>query len=161
MVKKKAGHRSWAPKGGKVKGTHTGDIMSKKTRSALMAKIKDKGTKPERIIIEGLEAEGLKFENHVRTLPGRPDVVFDNLKLAVFVDGDFWHGYRFPLWKHKMALKWQEKIEGNRKRDQRNFRKLRRMGWKVIRIWEHQVENDPTKCIRKILTVISNQGTNH
>ena len=56
-----------------------------------------------------------------------------------------------PLWKHKLSEKWQNKIEATRKRDQKNFLKLRRLGWKVIRIWEHQVERSPDECLARIL----------
>ena len=152
--KRKAGHRSWAPKSAPIPGGHKGDIMSKETRSALMSRIKGEDTGPEKIIIEGLREEKLEFETHVKDLPSRPDIVFRNARMVVFIDGDFWHGWRFPLWKHKLSPKWQKKIAYTRERDQRNFRTLRRMGWKVVRIWEHQVETDPNACIERILTTL-------
>ncbi len=152
--KKKAGHRSWAPRNAPVKGTHKGDIMSSEKRSALMSRIKGKNTTPERIIIGRLEQQNLTFEKHARNLSGSPDIVFNRERLAVFIDGDFWHGWRFPLWKHKLSLNWQEKIQKNRERDQVNFKRLRRGGWKVLRIWEHQVERNPEKCIKKIMGCI-------
>ena len=62
--------------------------------------------------------------------------------MAVFIDGDFWHGFRFEAWRDKLSEKWEAKIEANRKRDERNFRRLRREGWKVLRLWEHQVQRD-------------------
>jgi len=86
----------------------------------------------------------------VSNLPGKPDIVFPKARLVVFLDGDFWHGYRFPQWKHKYPKFWKKKIEETRKRDQRNFAKLRRMGWKVIRIWEHSIEKDIERVVRKI-----------
>jgi DNA mismatch endonuclease (patch repair protein) len=156
-MRKKAGHRSWAPKGGKVKGGHNGDIMSIEKRSKLMSKIKSKNTKPELIIVNLLKQSKYNFTTHYSELPGKPDIVFINSKVAIFIDGDFWHGFRFPLWKHKMSPKWQEKIEKNRKRDQRNFRKIRRLGWKVLRIWEHQVEKNPENCISRIYGLLDKQ----
>lgn len=151
---KRACHRSWAPWNAPVPGGHRGDIMSPEKRRALMARIRSEGTSPEKKIIRGLRAEKLGFAVHVRALPGRPDVVFLAAKLVVFIDGSFWHGWRFPLWEHKLATAWRDKIANNRLRDQRNFRKLRRMGWKVLRIWEHQVERDAATCIRRILAAL-------
>jgi G:T-mismatch repair DNA endonuclease (very short patch repair protein) len=76
--------------------------------------------------------------------------VFRRIKLVIFIDGDFWHGWRFPLWRHKLSPKWQEKIAATRRRDSCNFRKLRAMGWRVLRLWEHQVERAPERCIVRI-----------
>ena len=64
-------------------------------------------------------------------------------KVAVFVDGDFWHGWRLPAWEHKLSKFWRDKLRANRARDQRNFRRLRAAGWKVIRIWQHALKK---KC---------------
>ena len=118
---------------------HEGDIMSAEKRSALMSRIKGKDTGPERLVAEALADLGLEWEGQVRDLSGRPDFVFRDARVAVFVDGDFWHGWRFPRWRHKLSKKWEEKIDANRKRDARTHRKLRRTGWVVIRIWEHQI----------------------
>lgn len=102
----------------------------------------------------GLRLRGMEFESHAPELPGRPDIVFRQQRIVVFIDGDFWHGWRFPLWRHKLANLWQEKISATRERDKRNFSKLRRQGWKVIRLWEHQIETDPERCIDKILAAM-------
>ena len=124
---------------------HRGDIMSPATRSALMARIRGKGTRPELLVAELLKSVGIVFDEHARDLPGRPDFVLRDFRVAVFVDGDFWHGWRFPKWRLKLSEKWEVKIEGNRLRDARNFRALRRGGWRVVRIWEHQIERNPAK----------------
>jgi DNA mismatch endonuclease (patch repair protein) len=152
-TRKKAGHRSWAARNAPVAGEHRGDIMSADTRSQVMSRIKGKDTSPERTICSKLQKHGVYFAKHVKDLPGRPDIVFRRARLVVFIDGDFWHGWRFPLWKHKLSQKWREKIATTRERDRRNFGKLRRMGWKVIRIWEHEIENHPEQCIVRILAV--------
>lgn len=149
--RKPAGHRSWAAGNAPVPGKHTGDIMSPETRSAVMSRIRGKNTSPERIIFKELRKRRIYFATHAKDLPGRPDIVFRRIKLAVFIDGDFWHGWRFPLWQHKLSENWRAKIAATRQRDQRNFRKLRRLGWTVIRIWEHQIETDPASCVQKIL----------
>ena len=99
---------------------HRGDIMSVEKRSALMSRIRGKGTKPE-LVIAGLLAEaGLSWEEHARDLPGRPDFVLRDCQVAIFVDGDFWHGWRFPAWRLKLSEKWENKIAGNIRRDRRN-----------------------------------------
>lgn len=104
-----------------------------------------------------MQKRGLRFRKHVRRLPGSPDVVFPSAEVAVFVDGDFWHGFRFPAWKDDVSEFWQEKIAKNRGRDQRNFRKLRRMGWRVIRLWQHQIEKDLQTCVDRIADAVESR----
>jgi DNA mismatch endonuclease (patch repair protein) len=104
-----------------------------------MARIRGKDTGPERAVSAILSKMNVVFERHVKDLPGRPDFVLRAERIAIFVDGDFWHGWRFPAWRHKLSERWEAKIELNRNRDIRNHRKLRQRGWKVFRIWEHQV----------------------
>ena len=133
---------------------HKGDIMSPEKRSALMSRIKGKDTKPEMIMKDAFFTRGFVYENHVKDLPGRPDFVFRKARLVVFIDGDFWHGWRFPIWRDKLSPKWETKIEANRRRDVLNHQRLRRRGWKVIRIWEHQIKKSPEKCLEKIETVL-------
>lgn len=130
---------------------HRGDIMSAEKRSALMARIKGRDTGPELAIASELRRLRLFWDAHPFDLPGRPDFAFRQEQLAVFVDGDFWHGWRFPAWRHKLSEAWEAKLEANVKRDQRNRRKLRRQGWTVLRIWEHEIEQDTARCIAKIL----------
>jgi len=130
------------------------DIMSKEKRSALMSRIRGKNTKPELAVGSALRKAGFRPIRHYGRLPGRPDFVFVRARVAVFVDGDFWHGWRFPLWEHKLTPFWRDKIATNRERDQRNFRELRRDGWTVIRIWEHQIEKDLEGCIERIIAPV-------
>lgn len=148
---RKAGHRSWAARNAPVPGGHRGDIMSPEKRSTVMSRIKGKNTRPERIIFATLRQHDICFAKHVKDLPGSPDIVFRQAKLAVFLDGDFWHGWRFPLWEHKLSEKWRTKIAATRERDHRNFRMLRHGGWRILRIWEHQIERSPGECVKRIL----------
>jgi len=134
---------------------HKGDIMSPEKRSALMSRIKGKNTLPERLVSAALATLGLSWESHAGDLPGRPDFVFRNAKVAVFVDGDFWHGWRFPIWRDKLSEPWEHKIGCNRARDQKNFRRLRRTGWSVIRIWEHQIQKDLPRAISRICVALN------
>jgi DNA mismatch endonuclease, patch repair protein len=130
---------------------HRGDTMSAEKRSALMSRIKGKDTGPERVMAGLFRRARRRFETHARDLPSRPDFVFRRAKVAVFVDGDFWHGWRFPAWKLKLSEKWESKIAANRRRDARVHAKLRRSGWTVIRIWEHQIQRDPDACLQRVL----------
>jgi DNA mismatch endonuclease, patch repair protein len=132
---------------------HRGDIMSVEKRSALMSRIRGKGTKPELVVAGLLATTGLNWEEHAGDLPGRPDFVLRDSRVAIFVDGDFWHGWRFPTWRLKLSEKWEQKIQANRNRDLRNFRALRRAGWRVVRLWEHQIEKSPADCLARILAV--------
>jgi DNA mismatch endonuclease (patch repair protein) len=129
--------------------------MSAEKRSAVMAKIKGRDTGPERIVAGLLRDAGLTFENHARDLPGRPDFVFRDRRVAVFVDGDFWHGWRFPVWRDKLSEAWEAKIEATRLRDIRNFRRLRRSGWRVVRIWEHQLLRDPAGSLARVTKALN------
>lgn len=131
------------------------DNMTKKQRSALMAKIKGSNTGLERMVFRALRQRGLRFSRHVKTLPGRPDIVFRSKRIAVFIDGDFWHGWQYPRWRSKLSGVWRKKIEGNRTRDRRNFARLRRNGWTVIRLWEHEIEQDCELCMLRVLEAAS------
>ena len=130
------------------------DNLTPEQRSHCMSRIKGKDTGLERKVRSELHKRGFRFRKHVKELPGKPDIVFPKAKVAVFIDGDFWHGYRFPSWKHKVSEFWREKISKTRERDRRNFRKLRTMGWHVIRLWQHEIEKDFESCIQRITQTI-------
>jgi DNA mismatch endonuclease (patch repair protein) len=103
-----------------------------------MSRMPRKDTRPERILRSELHRRGLRFRTHV-ALPGRPDVIFTRAKLAVFVDGCFWH--RCP--EHATAPKnnsawWADKLEANVQRDARQTTQLAALGWAVLRVWEHE-----------------------
>ena len=107
------------------------------------------GSRPEVAIRLILERAGIRFARQVADLPGKPDFVIEPSRVAIFVDGDFWHGYRFGRWKAQLSQYWAAKIQRNRERDRRTFATLRRRGWKVIRIWEHQLA-DPDEVLCRI-----------
>jgi len=134
------------------------DIMSREMRSRVMSRNRGKNTTPERYLAALLRAAGLAFKRHDRTLPGCPDFVFQKRKVAVFVNGDFWHGWRFPIWQHRMADFWRAKIAGNRARDARSCRRLSTLGWKVVKLWEHQVESDVVACVARIARTLGESG---
>lgn len=131
------------------------DHLTPEQRSRAMKRVKLRDGPLERLIQYELRARGLKFHRHVHNLPGTPDVVFQKEKIAIFVDGDFWHGYRLPLWERKLSPFWREKLRANRKRDRRNFQKLRARNWRVVRIWEHQLKLSVRSCVERILRALS------
>lgn len=126
------------------------DTLTPSQRSYCMSRVKGKDTSLERIVRTELHKRGFRYRKNVSGLPGKPDLVFVKQKVVVFIDGDFWHGYRFPQWENKLSSFWREKIGKTRERDKKNFAKLRRNGWKVIRIWGHQIKNDLDECVTKI-----------
>lgn len=126
------------------------DNLSPRQRSFCMSRVRGKDTRPERLLRSALHARGLRFRKHVRALPGTPDVVFPGARVVVFVDGRFWHGYRLGAWRSNLDSFWRRKITLNRARDQRNFRRLRRLGWQVVRIWDHELRRDLTACVRRV-----------
>jgi DNA mismatch endonuclease, patch repair protein len=127
------------------------DHMTPVQRSRAMKRVKLKHGSLEKLVQRELRGKGLKFRCHVRNLPGSPDIVFPRKQIAIFVDGDFWHGWRLSAWEHKLSTFWREKLRANRARDLRNFRRLRAHGWTVIRIWGHQIKNDLPVCIERVL----------
>ncbi len=126
------------------------DNLTPQQRSYMMSRVRSTDTTPELTVRKLTHARGLRFQKHCARLPGRPDLAFVASKVAVFVDGDYWHGWRFPGWKDKLSPYWREKIGRNRRRDQSNFRKLRRDGWLVIRIWQHEIQKDSKACVDRI-----------
>lgn len=133
------------------------DNLTPEQRKYCMSRVKGKDTGPERLLRSALHRRGLRFRKHVKGLLGKPDVVFPKAKIVVFVDGDFWHGYRFPQWEHKLSPFWRTKIAKTRERDQRNFAKLRCEGWQVIRVWQHELEDDLDKAVAKVATALKRQ----
>ena len=131
------------------------DNLTKAQRSYCMSRVKGKDTSLECLVRSALHKQGLRFRKHVRHLPGKPDIVFPRQRVVVFIDGDFWHGWRFPQWQHKLSPFWQKKIRDTRERDQRNFRQLRRSGWIVLRFWEHQVKNSLQDVLHHIQTALA------
>ncbi|MGH8004995.1 MAG: very short patch repair endonuclease [Limisphaerales bacterium] len=129
------------------------DTFDKITRLRIMAAVRSKGNKSTESRFRAiLAASGLRgWQMQVQSLPGRPDFTFKRKKIAIFVDGCFWHGcpkcYRRP--KSKRSY-WDAKVERNRLRDQKNRQSLRKMGWVTLRLWEHQVLKSPTSCLQKL-----------
>jgi len=128
------------------------DTLTSQQRKYCMSRVKGKDTGLEKLMRSELHKQGYRFRKHRGSLPGKPDIVFPRQKVAVFIDGDFWHGYRFSTWKDSLSPFWQEKISKTRLRDQQNYRKLRKDGWIVIRVWQHQIKGDLEACIDRIIS---------
>ena len=117
------------------------DIWSKKKRSAVMAKIKSKDTKPEWIVRRYLFSRGYRYRKNVKGLPGTPDIVLRKYGIVIFIHGCFWHGHEVDGHMPKTHSEfWKSKIERNKLRDERNKEQLRKMGWSVITVWECQLK---------------------
>jgi len=110
-----------------------------------MSRIGSKNTKPELMVRSLLHSMGYRFRIHRRDLPGRPDIVLPKYKTVVFVQGCFWHLHKncrdgtIPKSNHN---KWKSKLERNVERDKHNIEKVKNMGWKVLVIWECEVEKN-------------------
>ncbi|WP_444898362.1 very short patch repair endonuclease [Microbulbifer sp. VAAC004] len=129
------------------------DVLSPKQRAYCMSRIQGKNTKPEVVLRKALWASGLRYRIK-NSLPGRPDIIFPRKRIAVFVDGCFWH--RCP--KHYQAPKtrakfWEEKIAGNVARDIRNNKNLDERSWMVVRVWEHEIKNDLESVVNRIIAL--------
>jgi DNA mismatch endonuclease, patch repair protein len=123
-----------------------------------MSRIRGRDTSPELCLRNLLHRAGLRYRTHSVALPGRPDVVFVSARVAVFVHGDFWHGWHFSQWRAKLGAYWQAKIERNRARDRRNVRSLRQAGWVVLTIWEHQLERNPATCAERVAEAVQRRA---
>jgi len=134
-------------------------FITTKQRSELMSKIRSKETKPEVILRKKLWQIGLRYRKNYKSLKGVPDIVFLKEKVAIFVDGEFWHGYNWVEKKKKINSNrsyWIKKIEGNIERDTEVKKQLASMGWKVLRFWEKEVKSDLEKCVSKIINALKN-----
>jgi DNA mismatch endonuclease (patch repair protein) len=126
-------------------------------RSDLMSRIGSYGNQTTELkMVELLRRDGLKGWRRHLSLPGKPDFAWPEKKVALFVDGCFWHGHscKRNLKPKVNVKKWEEKISGNKRRDRRSRRLLRGKGWKVIRIWECQLSRNPKNCLKRIRKLV-------
>ncbi len=126
-----------------------------------MSKIRRKDTKPELLLRRALWRKGIRYRVDSKKLPGRPDISIRKYKLAIFVDGEFWHGYQWN--ERKQTLKrnrdfWIPKIERNMQRDREVNRTLKEMGYTVFRFWEGELKTDLKKCVNDLLVHIQLRG---
>jgi DNA mismatch endonuclease (patch repair protein) len=147
---------SW-PKIEKVELTSFGGL----SRSALMARICGSGNASTEVkFVALLRSAGIKGWRRNSKLPGKPDVIFPKFKLAIFIDGCFWHGHkclgsRVP---NRNTDAWIAKIRRNKKRDSRVARRLRFTGWRVMRIWECTLAKRPQSCLHRVVKSFKDSG---
>lgn len=131
------------------------DIFTKEKRSYIMSRVRSKNTKLELLLRKYIFSKGLRGYRVNVNLPGKPDIVFPKYKVAIFVDGCFWHKcpkcFKAPETNKEF---WTKKINGNVERDKRVNQQLSEAGYTVIRFWEHQIVNDLNKCCSIIYRVL-------
>lgn len=145
--------------------------MSNKERTAevthkIMSAIPSKDTEPELMLRKALWKENLRYRVNYKKLPGKPDIVFTKYHVAVFCDGDYWHGHNWAIrglgsLEEELAGYsefWRKKILGNIERDTKNNRALQDTGWTVIRLWESDIRADINSCIQRIKTALIDAG---
>jgi DNA mismatch endonuclease (patch repair protein) len=136
------------------------DVFTKKKRSEIMSRIKGKNTKLEADFLKQLSAvshaKGYRYRKHYTKLSGKPDIAFPAKKVAVFIDGCFWHGCkahsRIP---RSNVPYWTAKIKRNKERDREVTRASKKAGWEVVRLWEHDLKKRPGRAVEKVMAALA------
>lgn len=131
------------------------DVLTKEQRHKNMKNIRGKDTKIEVILRKALWNKGYRYRKNYKKLPGSPDIVLTKYKIAIFCDGEFFHGKDWEILKPRLEKSnnsefWISKISENRERDNEINKKLLFMGWTVIRFWGNDIKKNPDECIRVI-----------
>jgi len=125
--------------------------------SKRMANVSLKGGKSEAALANALWHVGIRYRKNFKELPGSPDIAITKYKIAIFVDGEFWHGENWEDRKEKLKSNreyWIEKIEENIARDKRNDILLKEQGWIPIHFWEKEVKKDLDGCVNRVIDLI-------
>jgi DNA mismatch endonuclease (patch repair protein) len=125
-----------------------------------MSKIRSSRTQFEKDFVAKIRKKTRKsFRTNAEDLKGKPDIVFQKEKVCVFLDSDFWHGWQYPRWKRILKNNfWKRKIENTRNRDVKTTAYLRRKGWKVLRIWGHQINEQFDAPLNKVIDSLRKDG---
>ena len=134
------------------------DKLSPEQRKKNMQAVRSSGSVIETTLGKALFAQGLRYRKNDKTVFGKPDFTFKKIKIAIFVDSEFWHGKNWE--KNKLDHKsnkefWINKIEGNIRRDKKVNYYLKKEGWKVLRFWGKDIINNLDKCTKKIISAIN------
>jgi DNA mismatch endonuclease, patch repair protein len=124
-----------------------------------MAAIRSRDTRPELALRSALRAIGLLgYRCHHPGLPGKPDIVFTRWKVAVFVDGAYWHGHPDHFTFGKLGDYWDQKIRRTQERDAAQHAALSELGFEVVRFWDFEVKADPAECAARLAEMLSRRG---
>lgn len=121
------------------------DVFSIKKRSEIMSHIRAKHTTPEVAVRRALTRRGIRYRLHRGQLPGKPDIIIPRLNIVIFVNGCFWHQHgncKRKAMPKTNRVYWESKLKRNVERQQKDIRDLKKLGWKVHKIWECQTKND-------------------
>ncbi len=121
------------------------DVHTPEIRSYNMSQIKGKDTKPEETVRKYLFSKGFRYRKNVTKLPGKPDIVLKKYRTCIFVNGCFWHkheGCKYFVWPKSNTEFWENKINRNAERDEKEYRLLKEAGWNVIIVWECELKKD-------------------
>jgi len=129
------------------------DVLTKKQRSYNMSQIRSKNTEPELTLRKLLSKNKISgYRLHYKKILGKPDIVFPRKKLAIFIDGCFWHKCPSCFIRPKSRIGfWNKKIKDNLIRDKEVNKSLKKNGWKILRVWEHELREKPNKVCQKII----------
>lgn len=136
------------------------DVFTPEKRSYIMSRIRSKNTGIDNIMKDVLSNLRYRYEMYPKIF-GNPDFIIPRKKIAIFCDGDFWHGYKYGERRFPKKKFWRNKIEGNMRRDVYVSRKLRAEGWSVLRFWEHDIHDKLDLCKRKICRKISERRNSY
>lgn len=129
------------------------DVLTPEQRRKNMQAIKNKATKAEVTLARSLWKRGLRYRKNNKKIFGSPDLTFSKYKLAIFVDGEYFHGYNWETEKHRIKTNrefWWNKIEGNMRRDQLVNKTLIDGGWTVLRFWTREIRKNLASCITSV-----------
>ena len=128
------------------------DVFTKRKRSEVMSRIRGSGNMETEIaLVKLFRKHGVTGWRRNQPVFGKPDFIFPNARVAVFVDGCFWHACpKHATMPANNRTFWKRKLTGNKSRDRVVNRKLRREGWRVVRIWEHELVTSTARCVKKI-----------
>lgn len=129
------------------------DFLTKESRSALMSRVRNRGTAAERFVRNAVWMAGFRYRLNVRKLPGAPDLVLRRYKTVVLVQGCFWHGHDCRKGQRRPATNtefWNRKLDGNLARDAANQARLHELGWTVFVVWECRLREDTAALLEHL-----------
>lgn len=133
------------------------DVLTKEQRHKNMSHIRASNTKPEIMLCKALWHIGIRYRKNYKKLIGKPDIVITRCKIAIFVDGDFWHGKNMDVIEKQVQSNrtyWLTKIRRNRERDAEVNDALTEQGWIVLRFWESDIKKQLGQCVSQILDYV-------